>query len=477
MAQILDTIIKILKEIKVCDHCLGRQFAMLGTGLDNGSRGLFLRTSALIEAHVLLKECKNLEEDQNVLDAKNLLLFRASIGDSHAIQLLEKLNIDFPDIESTRSSFDNNEIFEYPECSICKGLFTKVTLDAFIKEAKAVTRELQFETFLVGSRCNPLLLDYEAEIRMEYSLKWGETMKSHMNRAIGRLLFENQDKSVDFKSPDIVLIYNITSRSEYKIELVINPYFIYGRYRKLIRGIPQTHWPHRDCHGRGCEACNFTGKQYMESVEELIQEPVLKITEGTGMKFHGAGREDIDARMLGEGRPFTIEILNGKMRNIDYQKLQNAINEFANGKVEVLGLRESSKEEMQELKESSPNTRKKYRAKCQLEYPASTEDLNLIQEKLEGSIIDQKTPNRVLHRRADKIRKKKVYSLKWEYVKDEKNELLEDQIYLFIEAEGGTYIKELISSDGGRTVPSVTGIAGQQITCKELDVMAVSKKN
>lgn len=28
------------------------------------------------------------------------------------------------------------------------------------------------------------------------------------------------------------------------------------------------------------------------------------------MKFHSGGREDIDVRMLGNGRPFLIELIN-----------------------------------------------------------------------------------------------------------------------------------------------------------------------
>jgi len=74
----------------------------------------------------------------------------------------------------------------------------------------------------------------------------------------------------------------------------------------------------------------------------------------------------------------------------------------------------------------------------------------------------------VLHRRADKTRRKHVYSFTWERVADPL------EIILFIEAEGGTYIKELISSDEGRTKPSVSELAGQKIVCKELDVLEVN---
>ena len=47
---------------------------------------------------------------------------------------------------------------------------------------------------------------------------------------------------------------------------------------------------------------------YLESVEEIIAGPLLKETKGEDVALHAAGREDVDARMLGNGRPFIIEI-------------------------------------------------------------------------------------------------------------------------------------------------------------------------
>ena len=100
---------------------------------------------------------------------------------------------------------------------------------------------------------------------MEFSLKWGESMKSHFNRFIGRELMGCINKPVEFDNPEIVFIYNVTDKDTINLSMQINPFFIYGRYNKLLRGIPQTHWPHKPCNGRGCEECNFTGKQYPDS--------------------------------------------------------------------------------------------------------------------------------------------------------------------------------------------------------------------
>ena len=56
------------------------------------------------------------------------------------------------------------------------------------------------------------------------------------------------------------------------------------------------------------------------SVEELIAKIALKYTKSDDESFHGCGREDIDALMLGRGRPFVLELKNPKKRT---QKAKN----------------------------------------------------------------------------------------------------------------------------------------------------------
>ncbi len=133
-----------------------------------------------------------------------------------------------------------------------------------------------------------------------------EPIKKEINRIIGREIENTLEKEVEFEKQDIVI--NVDLRKEPKVRIQINPLFIEGKYNKLVRGIPQTKWPCGKCNGKGCEECNFTGKQYAESVEELLSEHILEATNGWQAKFHGAGREDIDVLMLGSGRPFVLEI-------------------------------------------------------------------------------------------------------------------------------------------------------------------------
>ena len=75
-----------------------------------------------------------------------------------------------------------------------------------------------------------------------------------------------------------------------KVKITINPIFIESKYRKLVRDIPQTKWPCNRCKGRGCEKCNFTGKMYPVTVEELISDVMIKAANGNGGQIPWCGK-------------------------------------------------------------------------------------------------------------------------------------------------------------------------------------------
>jgi tRNA pseudouridine synthase 10 len=215
----------------------------------------------------------------------------------------------------------------------------------------------------------------------------------------------------------------------------------------------------------GCKKCNWTGKTYLESVEDFIAEPALKITNGQTAVFHGAGREDIDARMLGSGRPFVIEVKTPKNRSINLKTLEKAINEHANGKVEVHDLRFADKEIVRQLK-NAENSQKSYQVIVEFNRSITDEELTKLETSLKGILIKQQTPKRVLHRRADRLREKYIYKAK---VK----RLTPNRARLNVTCQGGLYVKELVTGDDGRTRPSVAEILDTAAMPLELDVLKV----
>lgn len=177
---------------------------------------------------------------------------------------------------------------------------------------------------------------------------------------------------MDYQNPDIVVKVNFRYKDP-NVYIQINPLYLEGRYRKLVRGIPQTKWPCKHCRGKGCPKCNFKGKMYEESVEEIIAGPLIEATKARESKFHGAGREDIDVRMLGKGRPFVIELKEPRRRKLDLDKIVDEINKSAEGKVEVLFLKYTNRSRIVELK--SIKSYKVYRAIAEIEGKIKEEDL------------------------------------------------------------------------------------------------------
>ena len=349
-------------------------------------------------------------------------------------------------------------------CVICDNLFDKLDEELYKKiDDKINQLGIEFDTFLVGSKIDKSIQKRDEEFSEKFDLSV-ETIKKEVNRLIGLGIWEIYDKEAEFESQDIV--FNVDLVGEPKVKIQINPLYIEGKYNKLKRGIPQTKWPCTKCKGRGCEECNFTGKQYPESVEELISEHFLKLTKGREAKFHGAGREDIDVLMLGSGRPFVLEIKEPKIRKLDLQKLEEEINKINEGKTSYHNLHVCERRRKAEIKQSSPDTYKVYRAlvKCDEAFDeVKLEELTKLNE------IHQQTPLRVLRRRADKVRIKHVLDLSYAVI-DEKT------FSMRIKTEGGLYIKELISGDEGRSHPNVGEILGVNAICEQLDVIEVSEK-
>ena len=95
-------------------------------------------------------------------------------------------------------------------------------------------------------------------------------------------------------------------------------------------------------------------------------------------------------------------------------------------------------------------------------------ELNTIANDFNNILIKQRTPLRVVHRRADKIRTRKVISFEVENIEDQ-------EITVYIVCEGGLYVKELISGDQGRTQPSFSGRLENPAKVTKLDVIEVFK--
>lgn len=120
-------------------------------------------------------------------------------------------------------------------------------------------------------------------------------------------------------------------------------------------------------------------------------------------KFSSSGREDVDVRTLGRGRPFAIELMDPhrvQFTQKDINELQNTINSSTDA-IQLRDLQMVSKEQLSVLKEGEEEKTKVYRALCVTldESTPTTEELARLSTFTEV-VLMQKTPLRVLHRYA-----------------------------------------------------------------------------
>lgn len=450
-----------------------------------------------------------------------------------------------------------------PLCPFCENLFEEVDLLAdIIYEA---IEPYEVSRLQLGARVPKDQVEDEEKLRKRLGAGGSDALKPSLVEEIGKRLKNRLDGvTLVNDKPDVLALIDVLTLT---VELDIRAVYVYGRYRKLERGIPQTRWPCRACKGRGCESCNQTGLQYEKSVQDLVGNPMLEIFQGAEHAFHGMGREDIDVRCLGRGRPFVLEVKEPKKRSFNAEKLVEIINKAAKGSVEVSAIRPSTRSEVVRIKDTpaeksytirftiepmneaeyavltapvdmtkedvqdrSKKRRRQRRGdknadrtkplETTIEVPAAgpseselkamkkpelvalaeanglkktgkkdelierilaslppapetfdlpdDETILKIVESLNGLKLAQRTPARVAHRRSDLIRKRTVFEAHSPFI--EVNENGEREIEFTLRCESGTYVKETVHGDNGRTQPSVSALIKAKCNVLWLDV-------
>ncbi len=438
--DVLEKALAMLERYPLCDNCLGRQFALLGYGTENGNRGKAIKLSLIMQANAQVSE----KNSQGVRALKVI----ATNGFSQIAQAtLHHLKKRLPK-EELRA------------CFLCDEKFQR--LDCLVEKILEAVQTYEYKTFLVGVELPVPVAEREDEFKATFNVGYSESIKHEFGRGLGKRVETLTGKAVEFGKPDLMIIINPFGG---RIKLQVNPLFIAGRYKKLVRDVPQSRWFCSSCRGRGCSKCGGTGLLYPDSVEAFASKPLLEAAEGSETAFHASGREDIDARMLGTGRPFVVEVSKPKKRSLDLKTLEEAINAGAKDKVEVSRLHFTNREAVRKLKKAE-NAQKEYRALIAFETEISDADVQLLEEKLAKATIKQQTPVRVMHRRADLTRERYIYKLKVKKI-SAKEALME------VRCQGGLYVKELVSGDEGRTVPSVADLLKNPAKITELDVLKV----
>ncbi len=326
--------------------------------------------------------------------------------------------------------------------------FNTKTVNSIAESAAGALRQHWFSRFLLGCRFQDSLSD-EAKL----------LLKKEFQPVLVRALEKTLKARADFEKPEVELLVNF---NQDLVFFFIKPVFICGRYKKFSREITQTVHYCYNCKGRGCSKCNYTGILTKDSVQSLVEKHALPLFGAMSSKFHGAGREDKDVRMLGFGRKFVLELVEPRKRKAGLKRLEREINRDETGKIEVKGLKYCSKENVVLIKSEKSDKLYEARVSCSKRIGKDTFS-RLSGKKL---LVEQRTPNRVKGRRADLVRARQA--------EIKRVELLSPKEFLLqVKAESGLYIKELVSGDDERTKPSISSMLENKCECTQLDVLKI----
>lgn len=193
-------------------------------------------------------------------------------------------------------------------------------------------------------------------------------------------------------------------------------------------------------------------------------------------------------RMLGEGRPFALMLSDPKRtKPIDAATAASVeASVTASGCVQVDHLevlpkyaphalfahpltRTTSREALQILKDGEASKRKTYTCIVRCSRPVPDAAL----ERLTGLtevVLEQATPLRVLHRRSPATRNRTIHALRARRLSD-------TYLRVLLTTQAGTYVKEFVHGDLGRTRPALSELLepGSDLVTDliELDVIAV----
>ncbi|KAK9830622.1 hypothetical protein WJX81_006632 [Elliptochloris bilobata] len=222
------------------------------------------------------------------------------------------------------------------------------------------------------------------------------------------------------------------------------PVYVAGRYLKLQRDVSNSPF--------------FIGGQRLgrTSVQEELERHLVPLLRADRAKFMCAGREDLDVRMLGDGRPFVLELHNARNPHPDQGALDATAAALAAADVGVSarGLRLVGREALVRLKAGESEKQKSYEVTVRMPAPVTPEMLASLSAMREV-LLQQTTPERVAHRRALLVRPRMVHEMCAAPLEGDPCGLV-----LRLRTQAGTYIKEFVHGDGGRTTPDLASLAG-----------------
>ncbi len=315
------------------------------------------------------------------------------------------------------------------ECYLCEGLMSSA--EARSREIAETLRSLEFDSLLVGSKFPAKSVDKEDHVRSEFKLRGGKTLKAEFTRELGRNVATLLGKRLTYSSPDMVAIFDPLKNS---LRVIPKSLYIFGRYVKRVRGLPQ-----KQTFSEGA------------SVESILATRLLKHFGGRSARFSWIGGEDDDSLVLGQGRPFYAELFEPTKRSLgSMSKLAPEEDQVALQEIRIV--------------KDKPPAKAKFKvtvlAEVEFESFVTEDQLNTLQSRFKDAVLT------ALSTRKGKFAEKKVYDLE---IKDAQGK----EAKVMIRCDGGLNIKKFISGSDHEISPSISEVLGIGAHCKQFDVLAV----
>jgi tRNA pseudouridine synthase 10 len=330
------------------------------------------------------------------------------------------------------------------KCYLCKGLFER--LDEIAKKALLATRPYrQFNTFLVGATLPTQLYEREDALRARLKIRGRESVKNQLTRELGTRIAKMTLKKADYSRPDLTINVVIGRDGEIEATARARPLALLCRYAKRERGLPQKAEKCPLCLGKGCNLCDGTGVNGLESIEGIMAKHIMKITRGQAPKFSWIGSEDQSSLVLGQGRPFYAKVSDPKVRRPRRSK-------FAEAGIEV---------RVVEVLDDVPDPQERFvvktRITCRCDRAIAPGDIKKLKKSLAGA--QAKFENR------SKMAVKKIHSA-------QAKKTAESELVITIVADGGLPIKQFV---GGEQYiePSISSLLNAKCECTAFDILKV----
>ncbi|ADY01423.1 THUMP domain-containing protein [Vulcanisaeta moutnovskia 768-28] len=409
----LERAMDILRKYPLCNHCLGRLFARLGTGLSNEERGKAIKDYLLMMIHErIISEGLS---DELLSDVKALALS----GHEPSIKFLKNLGIEVSPIT----------------CYVCNdNIFNR--LDEWAKTIADSLRSLGVEvrSFRLGSKVPIEVLKRELGITTEFNISSAESIKRELNRELGKRVSSILSVSFSREEPDAEVVINITTGS---VEVQVMPIYISARYRKihrLVNGRGQVRWP----------------------IDSIIQ-----VFGAQDVVIHVGGEDPFGARVLGNGRPTILQIIKPSRRpSIDdvYPLLKGL-----NYDVILSDLSRVKSSAIVRMKARVRDYVITYRVLAITDNSVTDGNIKSLHDYFRNRQVVQ------VFRRGRRVKRRvsMVYELDGKVIGDRLVEFL-------IRCQGNLYIRGFIHGGFGDVEPSIAGTLGFGVRPVEIDILNIS---